>query len=283
MRLSLGLLLLGPLALGCGGAVEVSKAMTPAQARQSGLEPVAIVRSTNRMELPKGARIEKDRVVVVSRVPVGNGDVVEQNEWGEVTALRRIDGTRTTFRSGSATLSPTGDEVVGELDAASSVIPLLRHDRIEVRGTFEPDTPLPFGGSVERRRPFGLLFGGATILVLAYAPSAYVGAISPRKQDRVLLVPVAGPFIDYANRPTCTPPAGAELLPVDMCIEEKASRAALIASGSLQGLGALLFALGLPARTHIIPPPEGASGKKTRAASWQVLPTRRGMEASGTF
>lgn len=271
-------------ATGCGGgAVEVVRAVSPLEARDSGLEAVAIVRATDKVPIPRGARIEKDRVVLLHTERVLATDVIEQDEQSRIVAVRKGSGERVRFVAGTAALSADGMDVRGEQSGGHGVIRLMSHDRIEVRGEFRPDEVVPGGGRVEERRPLGLVVGGATVFVLGYAPAAYVAAASPRPADRVLFVPVAGPFIALASRPACTPPPGSEVIPVDMCIEEKATRGALIAGGAIQSLGALLFAIGIPARTHVVPPAESRRPRRQRTADWTIVPTPQGAAAAGTF
>lgn len=259
---------------GCSGRVDVVRTVTPVEARDSGLRPTAIVRGSERIAIPDDARLEATRVVLAHREKLGPDDVIEQDALGRIVGVRRGDGTEVRFAPGTAIIVEGGDAVRGELEDVTGVIPLQRRDRIEVQGSFEADEQVPGGGMVERRRSTGMLIGGATVMLLSYAPSAYIGAISRRPSDRVLLVPVAGPFIDLSQRASCQPPQGSELLPVDPCLEEKASRGALIASGAIQSLGALLFVIGLPTRPHVV---------ETAKPTFKVVPTRNGAAAMGTF
>lgn len=272
---------------GCGGTLEVVRSMTPADARESGLEPVAIVRATDKVPIPRGARIEDSRVVLPHTTPVDGGDVIEEDEIGRIVAVRRASGERVTFEPGTASMSPSASAVTGERTGRKTgTIALMPHDRIEVRGHFAADDAVPGGGRVEARRPMGLVVGGATVLALGYAPAAYVGAVSPRSTDRVLMIPIAGPFLALSTRSHCAPPPGAEMLPVDACIEEKVTRAALVAGGAVQSLGAVLLALGLPTRMHVIPTSEGRDSKRSKkkaSASVLFLPTPGGAAAFGTF
>lgn len=73
----------------------------------------------------------------------------------------------------------------------------------------------------------GLLKGGAWTLGLSYAPALVVGIASPLPEDRYLLAPVAGPWLDFAKRdcPSCT--------------HEGWNKALLVTDGLIQGVGAL--------------------------------------------
>jgi hypothetical protein len=67
----------------------------------------------------------------------------------------------------------------------------------------------------------------------AYVPSVIVGTVSPRPVDQRLYIPVAGPWIDLAERPGC----GANHF---ACDRETTDKAWIVVSGTFQGAGALL-------------------------------------------
>jgi hypothetical protein len=249
-------------ALGCASSVEVTQTYTPAQAMNlSGrLEPVAVEHHQGtRTELPAGARVEKDRVVLLSE-PDGHvyklkpGDVIEQDADGRIVAVRSPGNppSYTRFIAGTASSLPGSDEVRGRLAGTTDgAVMLAPDDRIEMRGRYFADERLPDGGHVASSRSEGTLFAGIIIFAIGYAPSAYFGAASHQGYDRVLLVPVAGPWIDLGTRPKCVPPPGSDQLPIDPCIDETAARVGLIAGGVVQGVGALMTALGLPAHAYV--------------------------------
>jgi hypothetical protein len=72
-----------------------------------------------------------------------------------------------------------------------------------------------------------LLRTGALTLGLAYVPAAVVGVTSPLPEDRLLLAPVAGPWLDLGER-KC-----------DDCSNEKLNQVLLVTDGVVQGIGAL--------------------------------------------
>ena len=79
-----------------------------------------------------------------------------------------------------------------------------------------------------------LLWSGAVMLGLSYGSAAVVGSVSTLDQDRNLLIPVAGPWVDLATRPGCG--SG----PTDRsCSGETASKAGIAIDGVFQGLGTL--------------------------------------------
>jgi hypothetical protein len=73
-----------------------------------------------------------------------------------------------------------------------------------------------------------LLSGGLFTFGIPYAASAIVAVESPNSADRHLFIPVAGPWLDLANRPSCTE-----------CGTETVNKVLLVGNGILQGLGAL--------------------------------------------
>lgn len=73
----------------------------------------------------------------------------------------------------------------------------------------------------------GLLKSGVWTLGLSYVPALVVGIASPLPEDRYLLAPVAGPWIDFAKRDCPS------------CAHEGWNKALLITDGVIQGVGAL--------------------------------------------
>jgi hypothetical protein len=73
----------------------------------------------------------------------------------------------------------------------------------------------------------GLLYSGVWTLGLSYVPAMIVGIASSLPEDRYLLAPVAGPWIDFAKRDCQT------------CGNEKLNKALLATDGVIQGIGAL--------------------------------------------
>jgi hypothetical protein len=181
------------------------------------------------------------------------------------------------MREGSRLGLPRGARVAAQdrilTSETGEAIELRASDGVEMKGDLGPGERVPGGGLVESTRSTGVLMAGAAVFGLAWLPTAYVGIGSPRADDRVLIVPLIGPWIDLASRPACVPPDYAKMLPVDWCIEESAIRAALVASGGIQLLGGVLFALGLPTRVEVV------GGDRSVA----VVPTPHGLAAVGTF
>jgi len=274
---------------GCAGSVEVTRTYTPSAAadvQSDKFVPVAVVRGAHRIALPQGARVEDGRVALprlhVHRL--GPGDVVQEDALGRIVAVRSPGEPPivTRFVPGTAVSRSDSDEVRGQLADDGAAVLLIRDDGIEMHGRLEPDDPLPGGGRVESSRSTGALIGGVVVFVLSYAPTLYVGAGSPRSSDRVLGVPVAGPWLDLANRPACVTPITPVKLPVDPCIEETASRAGLVTSGALQGLATILTLIGLPSHTRIVEGDDRGVGVRSKSRL-AIVPTMGGAEAVGTF
>ena len=194
------------------------------------------------------------------------------------TAASRVDADKlramAVVRDGERVPVPAGSRVDADQIVAPDgrVMALRKTDAVVMTGRIEPDHAIPGGGRVESDRSTGALAAGLIVMTLSYAPTAYVGATATGG-DRVLLVPVAGPWVDFARRPACVPPQTSIQLPVDPCIGETASRAALVTSGSLQGLGTLLMLVGLPSQSKVV---EGDRGVA-------VIPTPGGAAVLGHF
>jgi hypothetical protein len=267
---------------GCAGSIEVTRTFAPTAASRVSsdkLEAVAVVRGETRIPIPRGSRVEADRVVLpVERVHIHklvSGDVIEQDSAGRIVAVRSASDppVYTRFVPGTA-VSPAGsDDVRGEVEGTPT-IELRASDSIEMRGHIAPDEPVPGGGRVESTRSTWALISGGLVLALSYAPTAYIGAASSRSADQALEVPIVGPWLDLAQRPACVAPVTPIKLPVDPCIEESASRAALITSGIFQGIGAILTAVGLPSYSRLV-----ESGDRGVA----IVPTMGGATAIAKF
>jgi hypothetical protein len=83
-----------------------------------------------------------------------------------------------------------------------------------------------------------LIGTGLVTFGLAYVPAVVIAGESSLPADHHLFVPIAGPWINLANRPPC----GAGNL---ACGTETANRALLVVDGMFQGLGVLTTLAGL--------------------------------------
>jgi hypothetical protein len=117
----------------------------------------------------------------------------------------------------------------------------------------------------------GMIGSGVMVLGSAYIASLVVAARSGHEGDRELYVPVAGPWLDLAKRPSC-PSERAE------CANEATNKVLLVGDGVLQAVGVLqvLGGFAFPEKKIV-----------THSVSVTVRPsvglTQLGVNASGTF
>jgi hypothetical protein len=78
--------------------------------------------------------------------------------------------------------------------------------------------------------------GGIFTFGVSYAVAVIVGATSSHAGDGSLYVPVAGPWMDFANRGGCPPTGG--------CDTETTNKVLLVVDGVFQALGALSIVSG---------------------------------------
>lgn len=272
------------LALGCSDTVEVTRLVSPREAsdlRGTKMAPDAVVHANGSREpIPGDAKIDLDKVTVQNAreqfvYRLQPNDVIEVDDDNRITAVRSPGPppSWTRFAPGTARMPETGDVVIGKLAQGESTIAIGPNDKIEVTGSFVSGDRVPGGGHVESDRYTFALVTGLVVLGLSYLPTAVVGAESSRKGDRVLLLPVLGPWIDFAGRAKCQPPAGSDQLPVDPCIEETANRVAVVASGIAQALGGILVAVGLPSRATVVDAPQpGQPAQPAARVEWHVVP-----------
>jgi hypothetical protein len=124
--------------------------------------------------------------------------------------------------------------------------------------------------SIHPNRP--LLFTGAGILVGSYVATAVVQAAEGNSRDNELYIPVAGPFINLAER-DCPE-----------CSNEDLNRALIIGSGILQGAGAVLTIA-----SFFVPEKVEAARIQAGPVNMHIMPTTvgrtagMGVGAVGTF
>jgi len=121
----------------------------------------------------------------------------------------------------------------------------------------------------------GLLKGGIWTLGLSYAPALVVGISSSLPEDRYLLAPVAGPWIDYAKRDCST------------CAHEGWNKALLVTDGIIQGVGALEILGSLLFVEHTTVTRTARTQAKPKAVALHVVPrfmsNTYGLTAIGEF
>jgi hypothetical protein len=125
----------------------------------------------------------------------------------------------------------------------------------------------PSGGPVETvttrsTEPNRALLGtGLTVFAASYVPSVVVAATSPRSEDQKLYIPVAGPWLDLAQRPGCGGQA------VGACNFQTANKTLLTINGIAQGAGSLASLV------SFFVPQQVKETTKTRQASAALRPT----------
>jgi hypothetical protein len=259
--------------MGCAtGPIEVRRTASPTDTPRLAprLRPSAILHGNQRTPIPAESTITTAEVAFTNETrgihvhKLMAGDIIEADEDGRILAVRSQDNVETRFVPGSATSPPGSDEVRGKLAEGRTAIALADGDRIELVGMFAPGERVPGGGHIESSGNPAFAVLGLVTLAVGYAPSLYVGATSSLTADRVLLVPVLGPWIDLATRPSCTTDnAIKDTSGLDTCSPERVAKAGLIAAGSLEALGTLLFFVGLPNRAVFVE--DKRSGLKVEA------------------
>jgi hypothetical protein len=127
-------------------------------------------------------------------------------------------------------------------------------------------------------RPNSLLFGGGISVFLAsYVPSVIVAVVNDNSYDKHLYIPIAGPWLDLADRPGC---GG---IGESGCPTENGYRALLVVVGSFQALGAITTILGAALPERRIPVPPKAARPTLHVVPTQVSRDGYGVEAFGTF
>jgi hypothetical protein len=143
--------------------------------------------------------------------------------------------------------------------------------------------PSPAPQSLDRRtrvRGPSLVMLGAGIVSFgdAYVIAGIVGATSSYQPDRRLFVPVLGPWLDLADRASCSPTGAGS------CHTERVNRASLVIDGVFQGIGVLAIAgaLAFPwPRTAMTA--DAPAGPQLTLAPVQYAHGGMGLAALGTF
>ncbi len=123
---------------------------------------------------------------------------------------------------------------------------------------------------------WAMVGSGAVIFGLSYIPAVIVGGASNLDADRALFVPLAGPWIDLAQRPGC-PSTGS-------CNGETTNKVLLVTDGVFQAVGAITLVGGFLTPAHETRTVQSASTEPT----WRISPASMGaggygMQALGTF
>ncbi len=108
--------------------------------------------------------------------------------------------------------------------------------------------------TIERRPNETLLKYGVGAFVLSYGASAVAGVVSNRDEDKNLFIPVAGPWMNLADR-NCGAGCGSG---------EDVAKAMIVTSGIVQGAGVImaLSSLVIPETTSVSEESRSAKAKK---------------------
>lgn len=149
---------------------------------------------------------------------------------------------------------------------APAPAPAVQPGVVEAQGAERP---------VETRPNVPLITGGLVTFGLSYVPALVVASQSSQSADRNLYIPVAGPWLDFANRPGCGP-GGAS------CNTETTNKVLLGVDGVFQGVGAVMTVLGLlTPETHTAA--AANADKPTIHVSPTSVGTGYGLGAVGTW
>jgi hypothetical protein len=117
---------------------------------------------------------------------------------------------------------------------------------------------------------------GLVTFGLSYVPALVVAGESTQSADHNLYVPIAGPWMDIANRPQCGNPGGPD------CTTETTDKVLIGVDGVFQGVGAVMTVLGL-----LTPETHEVVAAKQEEPKLQISPTRvgsgYGLGAVGTW
>jgi hypothetical protein len=155
---------------------------------------------------------------------------------------------------------------------ASSGTALAGSQSSDPQGSALPAAGLPHDVvTYEERTPNGALIGSGLVMFGAsYLPSVLVAAESSRRGDTTLYMPVAGPWMNLAQRDSQCPGG--------RCANDMPNKVMLVADGLFQGFGALQILGGFLFPT---------TRTVTQTANVQVLPnvgsTHVGITAVGSF
>ena len=147
--------------------------------------------------------------------------------------------------------------------------------------TVAPMAPVPVTTETTSQAtgPSMMMVGsGVAIFGLSYAPAFIVGLTSGLDADHTLLVPLAGPWIDFAQRPGCG--GGSR------CNTENTNKVLLATDGVFQALGALTVIGGFltPAHQEVqVQRATADAGPTFHFSPAQVGASGYGMLASGAF
>lgn len=122
--------------------------------------------------------------------------------------------------------------------------------------------------TIRPNRP--LLITGGAVIAASYIPPVVVAATSDRRGDQNLYIPVAGPWIDLAERGGCGP---------NPCSEEAVYKGLLVTAGT-----AHLVGVGLVISSFLVPEERTVqTSSRPMIVPGQVGGTGTGLNLVGTF
>lgn len=159
--------------------------------------------------------------------------------------------------------------------------PAPRRPRTTAPPVLVQQAPREIATYQEERPNVGLMTSGIVTLGLSYGASTVVAATSKNPADQRLYIPVAGPWMNLAERAPCHGRA---------CGAEGTYKALLVANGIFQGLGALQILGGLlTTETRTVAaaprksPPAAAFSPSVRVSPARLGQGAYGVSAYGTF
>jgi hypothetical protein len=126
-------------------------------------------------------------------------------------------------------------------------------------------------GARRTQYPNVVVGSGIFMFAVSYMAATMFAEASTARIDRLLYVPVAGPWLDLARRPLCSGTA---------CNTEFGNRALLVGDGILQDLGLLMTLVGLLS-DHAPTEVQTAKVVETNARKVRVSPAAFGAGAYG--
>jgi hypothetical protein len=231
---------------GCASSLTITERIAAPRAASyvdEKLHPSALLRGEQRSEIPEGAKLTAEAIVLSKdeAIVLQDHDSVVVDEQGALVGINGKSGNR-TFTPGTARLA--GDVVKVSDSAPRTWMTFEKNDVVELKGSYEAGDVTPTGGRIDGKRSVGLVVLGSLLFAAAYVPSAIIGANSDVKGDKLMLVPLLGPWLDLARRDKCNPGDSAEQT-ITPCQTESFNNALLITSGVTQLIGAGFFAAGL--------------------------------------
>ena len=131
--------------------------------------------------------------------------------------------------------------------------------------------------TLETRPNTPLLTTGLVTFGLAYVPALVVAGESSQPADRNMYIPVAGPWLNIANRPACGN-GGPD------CTTENTNKILIGVDGVFQGVGAVMTVLGLlTPEHHVITAAKAEKPKPTIHVAPTSVGTGYGLGAVGTW